>query len=269
MDEPCDRINKYYRHMKKIVVVVGFLLFGMTANSQVLISLLLGDKLNSPDLEFGLEGGYNYSNITGMDSDNYRPSFHLGFYFDIKLKDQWWLDTGVLVKSSQGFERLTDNDLSILGVEKHLEEGSYEQVLKSFLVPIQLKYRFKNHFYAEGGIQLSWVREGYIEFNGTKINGGDNEQSIRIREDNTDDISKISLGPIAGFGYKLKKGTGMTVGLKYYYGLIDVYKDIPNTKNSSFFIKVNAPIGAGKKVDKAVETPKEELKEELKEEEKK
>jgi hypothetical protein len=251
--------------MKKVILVIGFLLFGLTSNSQVLISLLLGDKLNSPNLEFGLEGGYNFSNITGMDSDNYRPSFNLGFYFDIRLKDQWWLDTGVLVKSSQGFERLTDNDLFTLGIEKHPEEGSYEQVLKSFIVPIQLKYKFKNYFYAEGGIQLSWVREGYVEFTGRKINelnGVNNEQSIKIREDNTDDISKISLGPIAGFGYKLKKGTGWTVGLKYYYGLVDVYKDIPDTKNSSFFIKLNVPIGVGKKVEKTIEVPEEELIEE-------
>ena len=259
--------------MKKIIVVVGFLFFGMTANSQVLISLLLGDKLNSPDLEFGLEGGFNYSSITGLDTDNYRPSFHLGFYFDIKLKDQWWLDTGVLVKSEQGAERLSDVDLDLLGMTNHPEEGSYEQVLKSFLVPIQLKYKFKNNFYAEGGVQLSWVREGYVEFIGTntEIPGEDyNEQRITIREDNSDDISKISLGPIAGFGYKLKKGLGMTVGLKYYYGMIDVYKDIPDTKNSSFFIKVNVPIGAGKKTDKTVEVPDEELIEkELKEDEKK
>jgi len=27
--------------------------------SQVLIAAVFGDKLNSPDLEFGLEGGYN------------------------------------------------------------------------------------------------------------------------------------------------------------------------------------------------------------------
>lgn len=230
--------------MKKIFITVAFAFISYNVNSQVLISLLLGDKLNSPGLEFGLEGGYNYSNITGMDSDNYRPSFHLGFYFDILVKDQWWLDTGVLVKSSQGFERLTNTDLMILGVEKHPEEGNYEQVLKSFLVPIQMKYRFKNHLYAEGGIQLSWVREGYVEFNG-KVEAP--EQEIRIREDNTDAINKIGIGPIAGFGYKLKKGNGMTVGLKYYYSLTDVYKDISDTKNSSFFIKVNVPIGAGKK----------------------
>jgi len=55
---------------------------------------------------------------------------------------------------------------------------------------------------------------------------------------------------MVGFGYKLFKGTSWTIGVKYYYGMVDVYKDINNTKNSSFFAKLNIPIGAGEKPEK-------------------
>ena len=37
------------------------------ASGQVLISLLLGDKLNTGKIEFGLEGGFNWSNFHNDD----------------------------------------------------------------------------------------------------------------------------------------------------------------------------------------------------------
>jgi hypothetical protein len=38
-------------------LIIGLLLFANAARTQVLISILLGDKLNSGKIEFGLEGG--------------------------------------------------------------------------------------------------------------------------------------------------------------------------------------------------------------------
>jgi len=55
---------------------------------QVLISLLFGDMLNSDGLEFGLEGGFNWSKVSGMETNSSLRTFNLGFYFDIRLKDQ-------------------------------------------------------------------------------------------------------------------------------------------------------------------------------------
>jgi hypothetical protein len=38
-------------------------------------------------------------------------SFNLGFYFDIRLKNQWSLYTGTLVKAKIGIDQLTSTDL--------------------------------------------------------------------------------------------------------------------------------------------------------------
>jgi hypothetical protein len=43
--------------MRKNFLIIGLLLFANAAKSQVLISILLGDKLNTGKIEFGLEGG--------------------------------------------------------------------------------------------------------------------------------------------------------------------------------------------------------------------
>jgi hypothetical protein len=100
-----------------------FCLIGLTAHSQILISMLFGDKLNSPNVEFGLEGGYNWSNINNLESGDYSGRLNLGFYFNFRLKEQWFLNTGVLVKSSLGSGDLTTNDLLITDSKPLVIEG--------------------------------------------------------------------------------------------------------------------------------------------------
>ena len=223
----------------------------MASQSQVLISLLLGDKLNSDGLEFGLEGGMNWTNISGMETNNFARKWNLGFYFDIRIKNQWSFYTGVLVKSNMGVDKLTDNDLTAIGATKYTNldlqplTGDYSQKMNSFLVPALIKYKFKNNLYAELGPQFGLAYKSWVEFE-SDIEGRD----AIIKEYNKDKINKIDAGIMAGTGYQFRKGPGWTIGVKYYYGFVDVYKDISGTKNSSIFIKLNIPIGVGEKSEK-------------------
>lgn len=237
--------------MKKLIIIITLFFSGITiVQSQVLITLLLGDKLNSDVLEFGLEGGINWTKISGMDTRDYARKWNLGFYFDIKMKNQWYIYTGVLVKSNMGVDNLTTKDLNDIGSSKYNDldgiplTGDYKQKLNCFLVPVLAKYKFKNHMYVELGPQFGLTYKAWVEFE-SDIDGKD----AIIREYNTKAVNKIDAGIVIGTGFTLFKGTGWTFGAKYYYGFIDVYKNISNTKNSSIFIKVNIPIGAGKKSD--------------------
>lgn len=124
--------------------------FSFQSHSQILISLLFGDKLNSEGLEFGLEGAYSSSFISGMDSPSRLNGLNLGFYFDIKIKNACSLYTGCMVKSRLGIDQLSDNDLRLLGATIHDQEGDYSQKLSYFIVPALLKYKFKNHIYVAG-----------------------------------------------------------------------------------------------------------------------
>ena len=72
--------------MKNYIFALFFILFTYNLQSQVLIALLLGDKLNSGKIEFGLDGGLNYSSISSLETDNFKSDFNLGFYFDIKIE---------------------------------------------------------------------------------------------------------------------------------------------------------------------------------------
>jgi len=243
--------------MKKYLLIVTFLLVGMALQSQVLITLLFGDKLNSDGLEFGLEGGINWTNISGMETSNYARKWNLGFYFDIRLKNQWVLYTGVLVKSNFGVDKLTDNDLNTLGASIYINSnderitGDYSQKINAFMVPALIRYKFKNHMYVEAGPQFSLMYKSWVEFN-ADVDGRD----ATFKEYNKDMIHKVDAGIMAGVGYKLLKGKGWNIGAKYYYGFVDVFKDISGTKNSSIHIMLQIPVGAGEKAQKKKEDKK-------------
>jgi len=232
--------------MKKSLLIIFMLIAGMAAQSQVLITLLLGDKLNSEGLEFGLEGGMNWTTISGLDTEDYARKWNLGFYFDIRIKNQWSLSTGVLVKSNFGVDKLSDNDLISIGATNYNTldtttlEGDYSMKISSFMVPVLIRYKFKNHIYAEIGPQFSVMYKSWVEFE-SDIEGRD----AIIKEYNKEKINKIDVGIMVGAGYRLFNGTGWTIGAKYYYGFVDVFKDVSGTKNSSIYLKLNIPIGAG------------------------
>ena len=237
--------------MKKYLLIIILSVVGLSSQSQVLITLLLGDKLNSPNLEFGLDGGVNWTRISGMETSSFATKWNLGFYFDIRLKNQWWLYTGVLVKSNMGVDKLTDKDLDFLQASVWEDSlgidlpGSYRQKMNYFIVPALVQYKFKNHMYVEAGPQFGLMYKSWIEFE-ADVDGKD----AIFKEYNKEKINKLDVGFAVGLGYTLFKGTGWTLGAKYYYGFVNVYKDRKGTKNSSIFLKINIPIGAGEEAKK-------------------
>jgi opacity protein-like surface antigen len=233
---------------KNIFIVIAIMLMGFSSNSQVLLSVIFGDKLNSDGLEFGLEGGFNWSDISNLEADKRLSSFNLGFYFDFRLKNQWNIYTGVLVKAKLGDDELTANDLAFLELTPQEEEGTYSQKVNYFVVPALIKYNFKNRIYLEAGPQFSLMYKAWVEFNSDEDN-----KNIRVRDFNKDKINKLDAGVTVGTGYKLMADSGMTLGVKYYYGFTNVYKGVSGTNNSSLFLKFNIPIGADKKNEKPSE----------------
>lgn len=228
--------------MKKYIITFAVLLCAFTMHSQILLTVLFGDKLNSDGLEFGLEGGFNFSDNSQFEASKRLTSFNLGFYFDFRLKNQWNIYTGVLVKAKLGDNKLTSNDLDFLGIEPYPENGTYSQKINYFVVPALLKYNFENRMYLELGPQFGLMYKSWVEFNSDVEN-----REIKIKDFNKDQINRLDAGLTLGTGYKLMPEAGMTIGLKYYYGLTNVYKGVDGSNNSSLFLKLNLPIGANKK----------------------
>lgn len=213
-------------------------------NGQVLISLLLGDKLNSGKIEFGLDGGINYPDMRGLSGGKMRGNFNIGFYFDIKLKNpQWMVHTGVLVKSSLGTEGLPVYSLNNPDLDNAFAGGEVQRRINYFNVPIAMKYVMRNNFYFEGGIAPALRAKAFDIFT-TEVTGDDLEYKLNT----SDKFHRLDFGLIGGVGYRLLGGNGMNLTVRYYYGLVDVVIDdsTPDQFNTSLYLAVGIPIGAGK-----------------------
>ncbi len=225
---------------KKALILAVLLFFAVKGQSQVLISLLLGDKLNTGKIEFGLDIGYNFSTMSGFESNSSLNKFNIGFYFDIKLKQQWFINTGVLVKSNVGLDKLSQNDVYLLDSTVLFNPvGIYHQELAYFHVPVALKHKFKNHMFISLGPQFALRTQGYLVYN-EKVN----VTSTEIRIDNRNLFHRLEVAAIATTGYKFRKGEGMSLGIKYFYGFTDNYRSSNFTsKNRSLYVFAFIPIG--------------------------
>lgn len=236
--------------MKKALVIVAFLCCSQAANAQVLIALLLGDTLNTGKIEFGVDGGLNLASMNGLDPSGNLTAFNLGFYFDIKFKDpRWMLHTGVIVKSLMGADHMPVYPLNDPDLDSAFSGGSVTRKLSYFNVPIMMKYRTKKQLYVEGGLQLGLLYKAADVFKNDVLESED----LTYKLDIEDQYYKLDAGFVVGVGYRLLRGNGMNVGLRYYYGLVDVTKDdsIPGLYNRSIYFTVGIPIGAGKSSKKS------------------
>jgi Outer membrane protein beta-barrel domain len=220
------------------VICIGLMLV-QTARGQVLISLLLGDKLNTGKVEFGLDGGASFISQAGRGGT--RPTFNLGFYFDIKLKSSWMFHTGVIVKSTMGGGDIPVYDLNDPSLNTLFAGGHIDRTLNYFNVPFFLKYNLPNHFYVEAGPQLGLLYQATDKFI-AQVNGNELSYNVDVRKQ----YRALDAGAAGGIGYRLMGGNGMNLGVRYYLGLVNVSKETSGVFNRSLYLTVGIPIGAGK-----------------------
>lgn len=231
----------------RVALVTLLLGCSFSAKSQVLISLLFGDALNSEKVEFGLIGGFNRSYIHDIPESNGLNNFNLGFYFHIHLKGNSYLSTGVWVKSSVGASGMPVYSIGVPGIDSLYADGELKRKINYFYVPIMFHQRFDNRWYLEGGIQLGLRNKANNTFTLEAYDG-----DLSYTSDARDEYRRIDAGLVAGMGYKFnKEPKSMSVGMNYYYGLVNASLTSQIVKNSSIYIYLKIPIGTGAK-DKTV-----------------
>jgi hypothetical protein len=231
--------------MKKFLLLVLLVVVGFQSQSQILISLLLGDKLNSDKLEFGVDGGLTLSNLNGTNG-KFLPTVNLGFYFDFKLKNpSWIINTGLQVKSNLGASELPVYNLANNELDTIFANGNVSRKIGYFNLPIMIKYTFKNHFYLEGGFQGA-LRTKANDIFYSSIN---NEDDIQYSRNLKNNLTRLDFGTTIGIGYRLIRGNGMNLSVRYYQGFVNIVKDqaMPSEQNSAYYLNVGIPIGKSSK----------------------
>ena len=233
--------------MKKLIktlLLSVLLLLPAALNGQVLITILLGDALNTDKIEFGLIGGLNRSYINTISESKGMNNFDLGFYFHFLMKNNSYLSTGVLVKSNVGAKGMPTYSMDDANFDAIFGDGTLTKIIPCFYVPILFHQRFNNNrWYIEAGPQLGLIHKPVDIFE-TSTLGGDAEFKLEVR----DNYKYIDAGLLGGVGFKFKKEIkSMAVGINYYYGLVDVSNDpAQKIKNSAIYIYMKIPIGVGK-----------------------
>jgi hypothetical protein len=233
--------------MKTLYKTISFsflLMFPAILNAQVLITILLGDALNTDKIEFGLVGGMNRSYINDISDSKGMNNFNLGFYFHILMKNNSYFSTGVLVKSNVGATGMPVYPIGNESFDTVYQHGTLTKKISSFYVPILFHQRFNNRWYIEAGPQLGLIHKPVDIFKVSDY-GGDLKYTKEVK----DEYKYIDAGILGGVGYKFKKEVkSMAVGINYYYGLVNV-SDNPDLKikNSSVYFYLKIPIGVGKK----------------------
>ncbi len=234
---------RYQKGIRFLVFFLFFSLFTPVVNGQIVISLLFGDALNTPEIEFGLIGGINRSNFLDVEEAEGLNNFNLGFYFHINLKESSFISTGVLVKSNTGATGMPVYATGDDDFDDVFKDGVQTSKISYFYVPIMFHQRLNdNRWYLEGGFQAGLRSKAYDYFD-KEFNGGDLNWELNVK----DQYARLDAGIIAGVGYKFKKEIkSMSAGINYYYGLVDINKSADVFAKNSYinaFIKI--PIGLG------------------------
>jgi hypothetical protein len=226
----------------KTAIISFLLLFSVMLKAQVLISLVFGEALNTPKIEFGMIGGLNRSYLNDISGSEGLNHFNLGFYFHINVKDNSFISTGVLVKSNVGATGMPVYTIGNADFDSIYQGGTLTKKISCFYVPIMYHHRFNNRWYLEAGPQAGLRTKAVDIFEISKLDG-----DLSYTKDVKDQYTRLDFGLTGGAGYKFKKELkSMAVGVSYYYGLVNVSltPDV-KMKNSSLNFYLKIPIGLG------------------------
>src|SRR5215471_614597 len=116
---------------KKFLIIAMLFTCSLQVNSQVLIALLFGEKLNSGGLEFGLTGGLSVSDISNISDAKTKTGLNLALYFNIKLNDKWYIHPEAIPKYPTGVSKLKPYSLGDASLDSLLADGDITRKIKN------------------------------------------------------------------------------------------------------------------------------------------
>jgi len=198
-----------------------FIIVGTSVTqSQVLIGLLFGDKLNNEKLEFGLNLSGNFSQLTDVKTDKYLKNLGIGLFLDYKMHPKWVLQTSFFFMSPKGATELNDDDL-LFHVEDSLLGGvKAERRINYFDLPVMISYRPKPFIGISFGFNVGLLTKAEDYFEKVSNNG-----TLIFHRGTRDFLSLFEAGISGGLTWHFKGDPGAQIRVNYLYGLTNVYKE--------------------------------------------
>lgn len=231
--------------MKKLLIAIA-LLTSLAAQSQVLIALVFGDKLNSPNVEFGLELGPTYSYLDGFDDGQWANSLFIGPSFNIRLNDRWWIHPAVQVVSSVGVKNLDPYPIGDPEFDDVIQQFTVERRINYIAVPLMVRYAITPHWMLQAGFEPALRTKAFDQFT------ADIEAGASLDVDISDQFNRIDARILGGLAYRFNVDhAALWISLKYAYGLSNIPD--PNSEMTSrmqyWQLSFEVPVGAAQSTD--------------------
>jgi hypothetical protein len=229
--------------MKPIPLIVIMLLLTIsTTRSQVLISILFGEKLNSGNMVFGLMLCNGWNTLTGYSTSSNTSNFNLGLFLNLKLKNRFSLQFDALAKYKLGADELPVYLLDDHLLDSIFQHGQLQRTIKYLALIPTIQYRIWKDLHAELGphIGLRTKATDVLIANTT-------EGDLQLEKDRKASTTLFDVGAATGISWHFGKGTGVKLSARYYVGLTDMYKEETGTQSSrSLQLNVYIPVGREK-----------------------
>lgn len=230
--------------MKKILLIhILLFLLVPAVKSQILIALVFGDKLNNEKLEFGMNVGLNSSTISNANARQNHNGLNIGLNFVYKFSENWCVNPALYFSYPMGARDLPIYETSDTNLNKVLHKGTMERELSYFSLPVTLRYRLFGLTYFDFGPQFCLNTNAEDIFTVDIDDEGNVIHTQNVRKDH----KLFDAGLTAGFTQKIRKENGVSLKLRYYYGLLDISKKEELQYNSSIYFSVGIPIGGNSK----------------------
>ncbi|PZX48539.1 outer membrane beta-barrel protein [Algoriphagus chordae] len=232
--------------MKRKLIFFSVLVLCMgtatTAKSQVLLSLIFGDKLNNEDNLFGIHMDYSWNQLSGVEADKNMRTFNFGLFYTHKWDNNLHLNIEMLAKYQRGAAGIPAYDLDDPRLNSIYADTDVTRKISYLSLPVTMRYAYKGAYFVELGPQASFRTKARDIFE-TELTQGDASLDVDIR----DQVQRIEMGYVTGIGMYIDKERFNALGLRFQGGFSDVMKDIDGKqKNSQIAIYANLPIGRGK-----------------------
>lgn len=239
------------RYLKYALISVLFFGITATARSQVILSLLFGDKLNSDELLFGIHMHYSWNNLSATDPSSSLKKFNLGLFLTYKVSEQWQLNTEPMAKYQRGASGMKPYSLNDPQLDATFAGGEYSRSVGYIALPITTRYVMAEKFFLEAGPNIA------LRINAEDVFKKGIAQGDQKLEINSEDLtSRWDIGMLFGAGYYLGKGRDLALGIRYAAGFSDVSKDMEGEQtHQGFYLYGNIPIGRAKAKAKAASKP--------------
>ena len=227
--------------IKKILVLIIFFLITVTSHAQVLISIIFGDKLNTDKMTFGLTLGSAWNSLTDYATVDAQANFNLGLFLTFKLKQRLFLQFDALAKYKLGAKGLPVYTLGDATLDTIYQHGSLKRSISYLGLNTSLQYRIWKYLNVEAGPNVTLRTKAKDIFEAGHELG---EQFFE--KDMKEATTRFDFGVTTGISWQFSKGKGLKLGVRYYWGLVDLYPADAGT-NAGRSLQVNLYIQIGGK----------------------